>query len=505
KIVSISPPDSGFHCRCENCQAVLRREGADSGALIEFVNHVAEQVEKEFPDVLISTLAYWNTAAPPRTAKPRGNVLIHFGISNEASHPADQRDRIVVRDFRLPFSEVPVFSQYLVEWGRLASHLYVWDYDTNFTNMIQPHPTYFAFPNSLRFYRDQGVTGIFSQGSWSNVGDFVRMKYWVNSQMMWNPDQDVRALVQEFLAAYYGAAAPDLLAYLELVSDVKLGTLRPYSCSTRGWLGLSELNRATELFRHALDALSQDEVLSYRVRRERLGIDLVWLQEYRYLQRVAREQHLPFLGPDDPYAEVERIARDEFRAGTYYEWGDFSQHIALLRELFPPRAGDPPIECRGLKPYQWVEIQEPLLRSALADGAQVVDDPKASNGRSLKLTTTGEAAHAYYELPAVVTRGATTVPTDVGGPWRIYAVVRVDPAGQPASIACGLSHSERVLYQQVVSVTGPKGTPDQHQTIDLGTHELATGTRIFVRPPAAVGTAGTMAVYIDRLFLIEAE
>ena len=83
-----------------------------------------------------------------------------------------------------------------------------------------------------------------------------------------------------------------------------------------------------------------------------------------------------------------------------------------------------------------MDIQEPLLKSVPADDAQVVDDPKASNGRALKLITTSEAAQAFYELPAVVARGATTAPTDLGGLWRIYAVVRVDPASQPASIAC---------------------------------------------------------------------
>lgn len=339
RIVSVSPPDSPAHCRCADCRAALAREGADSGPLLGFVNHVAERVEREFPDVLVATLAYWNTAAPPRHARPRGNVLVHFGISNEGHDPPDRADRVVVRDFRRPFADVPVFREWLVEWGRIAPHLYVWDYDTNFTNMIQPHPTYRAFPASLRFYRDQGVRGVFCQGSWSNAGDFVRLKYWVNAQMMWNPDQDERALVKEFLAASYGPAAPHLEAYLDLVSDAALAPLRPYADSTRGWLGLADLNRATELFDRALEAVAGDEVLSRRVRRERLGIDLVWLQDYDFLRGEAERLGLPFRGPEDPQAEVERIARDEFGAGTYREWADFSELVARLRQRFPPRTG----------------------------------------------------------------------------------------------------------------------------------------------------------------------
>jgi hypothetical protein len=38
------------------------------------LNKVAEAVEKEFPDVLVESLAYQYTRKPPKTIKPRDNV-----------------------------------------------------------------------------------------------------------------------------------------------------------------------------------------------------------------------------------------------------------------------------------------------------------------------------------------------------------------------------------------------------------------------------------------------
>lgn len=46
------------HCRCEACQAIVAREGGESGPIIDFVNAIAEGIEKEYPDILIQTFAY---------------------------------------------------------------------------------------------------------------------------------------------------------------------------------------------------------------------------------------------------------------------------------------------------------------------------------------------------------------------------------------------------------------------------------------------------------------
>ena len=68
-IISISQNDCQGNCQCEKCKAVDEEEGAPSGLMIRFVNAVAEQIEKEFPnDSLVRTGAAEHLAVSQRLA-----------------------------------------------------------------------------------------------------------------------------------------------------------------------------------------------------------------------------------------------------------------------------------------------------------------------------------------------------------------------------------------------------------------------------------------------------
>ncbi len=78
-IVSVSQNDWMGWCECDNCRRVEREEGgAHSGPLLRFVNALAEEVEKRYPDKLIDTLAYWYTEEAPAKTRPRRNVRIRL-------------------------------------------------------------------------------------------------------------------------------------------------------------------------------------------------------------------------------------------------------------------------------------------------------------------------------------------------------------------------------------------------------------------------------------------
>ena len=65
-IVSVSQLDNFDYCVCENCAALAEQYGGPSGALIWFINQVAEAVEPEFPDAVIDTFAYEYTRHAPK-------------------------------------------------------------------------------------------------------------------------------------------------------------------------------------------------------------------------------------------------------------------------------------------------------------------------------------------------------------------------------------------------------------------------------------------------------
>ena len=491
KIVSVSCDDSNAVCQCDACTALREEEGGESGPLLVFVNAVAVRVAQKHPDALVSTLAYWHTDRPPNNIKPRSNVLVQLGVLN--------------RNHKHAIPDVPHFSRYLRRWSQIADHVYIWDYDPHFRNFLQPHPNHDVVGKSLRFYRDQGVTGVFLQGSWGSAGEFMRMRAWVTAQLMWNPDLDQRALMTEFLNAYYGAAAPYLLQYIDLIRKAVHRQpalwLGVYDATTRHWLTLEDLNAATRLFNEAIEAVKGDEARSYRTRRARLSIDIVWVERYRELRRTAQQQGQAFLGPDDPYAEVERLAKNEFGVGCYREWADYTpEYIPKLRKLFPARTGTAPVECNSLQSWEWEDLQEGLLTvKPREDAGKVVDDARASNGKAMRLSGPEKEQEAKFTLPA-----------HLEGRWRVYAVVRAKPAGdEPTAIAIGVyawnmpSGNANEVYRVIAEF--PKEQAGEYRTFDLGVHRLKKGATIQVQPNGDGSYGKIEAAWIDRFLLVAAE
>ena len=70
----VSQNDWYNFCTCPDCKALDDAEESHAGTMIAFVNQIAEAVEKEFPNVIIETLAYQCTRKPPKTIRPRASA-----------------------------------------------------------------------------------------------------------------------------------------------------------------------------------------------------------------------------------------------------------------------------------------------------------------------------------------------------------------------------------------------------------------------------------------------
>ena len=74
-------------------------------------------------------------------------------------------------------------------WRQIAPRLYVWDYITNFSNSLWPHPNLQVLAPNLRYFAGSKVGGVFEQGdAYSNgTGDFVQLRAWLVAHLMWEP------------------------------------------------------------------------------------------------------------------------------------------------------------------------------------------------------------------------------------------------------------------------------------------------------------------------------
>jgi len=268
-IISVSQNDAAGYCECPNCKALDEKEGSHSGSLLHFVNYVAREVAKEFPNVAVDTLAYQYTRKPPKFVRPEPNVIVRL-CSIECNFARPLTDK----------SNAAFFSD-LVGWSKVSRRLYIWDYVTNFAHYLWPQPNIYSLGPNVRTFVDHGVRGIFEQGSYTMYnGDLAPLKSWLLAKLLWNPRRDPKALVREFMAGYFGAAGPYVQQYVDLMHrdavehQYFIGCFNPSNSPFPSEQTLAACERA---FDQAARAVAGDATLERRVRLARLPLDYVRL------------------------------------------------------------------------------------------------------------------------------------------------------------------------------------------------------------------------------------
>ena len=190
QIISVTQNDWHGACQCDNCKAIDDAEGSPSGSMLAFVNYIAEKIEPEFPQVAVDTFAYQYTRKPPKTIQPRPNVIVRLcSIECNFREPLDHPSNAA-------------FLADLAGWSKICKRLYVWDYTTDFSHYVLPHPNWFVLGANVRLFQTYDVKGVFEQGAYQGYGaEMAELRSWVLAQLLWNPQQDDRALIKEFLRA----------------------------------------------------------------------------------------------------------------------------------------------------------------------------------------------------------------------------------------------------------------------------------------------------------------
>lgn len=287
-IVSVSQNDNIHPCECTNCQTLDEAQGSPSGSMLDFVNYVAEKIQPDFPNAAVDTLAYQYTRKPPRTLRPRPNVIVRL-CSIECN-------------FREPLSSPAnaAFGSDIRGWSEIANRLYVWDYVTDFAHYVQPFPNWFELGPNLRFFQAHHVRGVFEEGAYQSYGsEMAEMRAWVLAQLMWNPQQDDQALIREFLDGYYGAAGKPIWRYLNLLNDASRGyNLTCYTPADAPFLHFKTLAQAEKLWQKAERAVADDPDLLARVRLGHLAVRYVWLARWDELRQECAARHAQWPLPD---------------------------------------------------------------------------------------------------------------------------------------------------------------------------------------------------------------
>ena len=175
-----------------------------------FVNRVAAEVHKEFPDAFLATNGYANRdIAPQGVALDDHIVLMFAAIWCCQLHAYD--DAHCWQKSRQ--------GQMLKRWCELCKD--VWIYGYNYQMLVSgltPLPEFTKLRRDFPLMKQWGVMGFLdeSRNVWAEAG--IASRY-LRAQLEWNANADVDALLDEFFALWYGKAAGPMKAFYFALDD----------------------------------------------------------------------------------------------------------------------------------------------------------------------------------------------------------------------------------------------------------------------------------------------
>lgn len=217
---SISPNDGEEFCECDRCRALDKQYGVTDGTLtdrfVHYANQVLAELEKTHPTKQVGVLAYVQHTRPPVSARPHPNfatIICHTPWEFCHVHALD--DPNCPRNRR--------FMEYITGWTKVARHVGVYDYYGHFY-AFTPWPIIHDIREDIPTLQRLGVERFMSetQQHWANQG----LNFYVAAKLLWNPKQDVNALLSEYYERFYGKAAAPMRRYWERWEQAMIATAR---------------------------------------------------------------------------------------------------------------------------------------------------------------------------------------------------------------------------------------------------------------------------------------
>ncbi len=205
--VSIAPNDGGGYCNCPSCLALSENVGVPgeenrSRLFWQFANRIAREVAQTHPDRIIGTLAYSYSKSPYEGMTIEPNIMPFY-----VSLPAVYRDPEALAER----------NANIEQWGRIARQMgiYEWYFGAGFS-IPEAHTDYLA--SALRHAYANGARACYSEvyPNWGLDG----WKVWIFTKLLWDPQRDTEALLDDFATGMFAEAAEPMRRYMDMCEEV---------------------------------------------------------------------------------------------------------------------------------------------------------------------------------------------------------------------------------------------------------------------------------------------
>ncbi len=394
RIYEVSMNDNRNICTCEQCNAEVEKYNP-SGHYLNFVNWIAGEVSKTYPDIYISMLAYFYNEPPPKGgARAADNVIVKLCDTR-----TNQAASILEKDNK-------VFLDFLTSWKNYAKNLFIWDYAIIYTNVTgYPFASEFHYGDLYRTYYENNVMGIFWEHERPHLADFYELKFFLETKLFEDPYQDVKKLINLFMDRYYGAAAEYILAYRHAIDDARkkndgfISWFPP--AAAFHYLTKDDIAKCQSLFDKAEAAVADDKVRFARVRHGRVGLDRLtcYIANPLIHQGITQNEDLPFKKLAS--SAFKRLA--ETRASWVENWinnkgilQQFANELAMLSSEIDVIPAPP-----ELKDRQFYDFYPTHFQNHDATALKLVDDAESPVGKAMR-TDVDQSKMKYYDLPFAI-------------------------------------------------------------------------------------------------------
>jgi hypothetical protein len=208
--ITVSPGDAEIACYCADCKKLWDEKGGQYGSasriLGTFTANLAREVKKRWPDMTVIYLPYLNYTLAPDGIEFPGNVeaqicgMPGMAMYKEPSVMAEEQANV---------------DKWLKLTGRKIQN---WHYDCWPESRTV---AVYQYPHVVRDYyqanRDKTVgTFVNGEGDHWPRGNLT-LHCW--QKLLWNPDYDVEAAIEEFPKRMFGPAAKTMAELLKLQMD----------------------------------------------------------------------------------------------------------------------------------------------------------------------------------------------------------------------------------------------------------------------------------------------
>ncbi len=224
KTLHVSQNDNERYCKCAACEADFAAYGARSGAYLEMMNWLCEQLEDEYPNVFLIMFAYRYTMDAPKNIEAHDNVMVEFAIIDFCHQHAITEDVCNPAEGQTLIRKNSDVRAQIEAWTQIVDQFYLWDYGVNFRYYFMPYPTFDVLLENYKYLISIGAWGfIYQCNTQAPNAEFGVLRDYLVCKIVDNPDmteEEYNNHINEFMACYYGPGWENIRAYFDYIHEL---------------------------------------------------------------------------------------------------------------------------------------------------------------------------------------------------------------------------------------------------------------------------------------------